>query len=227
MYQYFVQQIVNKRHQSVIGYELLLKQQTDQGWRLPANFTDIPASIVAGCLIEASKGLSLKANSLSVNLNRQQIVNRQVVDALLEAQKLIRPTRLQIELTEDVSDLQILDKDVISVLKECVSTGITISIDDIDTGCNTEQQVQSFIPFASEIKFALQNFGESVYRPDIQERLVFWRDYARRNKVQFVLEGIEDNHINQLIDTFNIDVRQGYFYEKPHQIMTCDTFQSA
>ncbi len=220
MYKYFVQPIINKFNQSVIGYELLLKKLTEQGWRPPHSFADVPAEIVAGKLVEAASELSLKVSSLSVNLNRAQILNDQVVDALIKAQKIIRPTRIQVELTEDSTDQTILTKDISEVLKKFVASGIEVSLDDVDSGSNTEQQVQALIPLASEIKFALQNFDKSVYHPDMQQRVIFWRDFAKEHKVRFVLEGIEDKQIDKFIDTFNVDVRQGYFYEKPHLVAT-------
>lgn len=105
-------------------------------------------------------------------------------------------------------------------MKKFVASGIEVSLDDVDSGSNTEQQVQALIPLASEIKFALQNFDKSVYHPDMQQRVIFWRDFAKEHKVRFVLEGIEDKQIDKFIDTFNVDVRQGYFYEKPHLVAT-------
>lgn len=227
MYQYFIQQIINKYNQSVIGYELLLKQYTDQGWRPPHHFNDVPADVVAGRLVKAAKSLSLKVNSLSVNLNRTQVLNQQVVDALIEAQTLLRPTRIQVELTEEECNLNDINDDVISVLKQFIDLGIEVSIDDVDCGCNTEHQVKQLIPFANEIKFALQNFDQSVFQPVVQERLLFWRDFAYSHKVRFVLEGIENEEIDRLIDSFEVDIRQGYYYEKPHPITTDAGYLSA
>ncbi|GEN94234.1 hypothetical protein IV87_GL000182 [Pediococcus ethanolidurans] len=48
--------------------------------------------------------------------------------------------------------------------------------------------------------------------------MIFWRDFAKAHKIRFILEGIENEKIDQFIDLFNIDIRQGYYYEKPHPI---------
>ena len=45
---------------TLIGYELLMRKKTDQGWRPPANFSDVPSHVMADVLIDTTKLLSLK-----------------------------------------------------------------------------------------------------------------------------------------------------------------------
>lgn len=42
MYQYFIQQIINKYNKSVVGYELLLRKQVGSNWGPVTNFTSLP-----------------------------------------------------------------------------------------------------------------------------------------------------------------------------------------
>lgn len=218
MYQYFIQQIINKYNKSVVGYELLLRKKTDADWRPVHDFLTVPSNVVAYEIVKVSEQLYSKVPFLSVNLNRTQLMNPQTVEAILKIQTILRPVQIQIELTEDESTINFSEDDIIKQLKKFIKEGMSISIDDVDCGCNTEDHVRALIPYTNEIKFALQNFGESVYLPEIQKRVIFWRDFAKTHKIRFILEGIENEKIDQFIDLFNIDIRQGYYYEKPHPI---------
>lgn len=218
MYQYFIQQIINKYNKSVVGYELLLRKQVGSNWGPVTNFTSLPPEIVADEIIKIAEQLYSKVPFLSVNLNRTQLMNQKIVDALIGIQKLLRPVQIQIELTEDETKNHFKECDIINQLKQFIEEGMTISIDDVDCGVNTEDQVRALIPYTNEIKFALQNFGQSVYFPEIQQRIIYWRGFAKKHKVRFILEGIENEKIDAFIDLFGIDIRQEYFYEKPHPI---------
>ncbi len=218
LYQYFIQPIINKYNQSVISYELLLRQQDKTFWGPVDNFSTVPAHVIVDELIEVAKQLAQKVPFISVNLNRAQLLNPDIIESLIQAQKRLRPVQIQIELTEDVVDIDFSDNDIIAVLQQFINEEMSISIDDVDCGCNTEAFVKKLIPFTHEIKFALQNFGQSVFLPEIQQRMLYWRNFAKLHKVRFILEGIENEKIDEFIDRFNIDIRQGYFYEKPHPL---------
>ncbi len=218
MYQYYIQQIVNKYNNSVIGYELLLRQRVENGWGPVTNFADVPAEIIAKKIVTIAHQLYTKVPFLSVNVNRTQLMNQEVVKALIKIQKSLRPVQIQVELTEDDPETTISEKHVMAQLQYFKAHGMTVSIDDVDCGCNTQDQVNLLLPFVNEIKFALQNFGQSVYLPEIKQRMLFWRDFAKQHQIRFILEGIENEAIDHFIDHFDIDIRQGYFYEKPHAI---------
>ncbi|WP_412990367.1 EAL domain-containing protein [Pediococcus siamensis] len=218
MYQYYIQQIVNKYNASVIGYELLLRKQLNAQLVPITDFSEVPAKIVAGKIVAVAQLLSTKVPFLSVNLNRAQLSDPAISEELCKIQKLLRPVQIQVELTEDQPQQPISDAMLKQQFHVFLTAGMTISIDDVDCICNTEQQVRALLPFISEIKFALQNLGKSVYLPEVQQRILFWRNFARQYKLRFILEGIENEAIDHFIDTFHIDNRQGYFYEKPHPI---------
>jgi len=55
MYRFFIQPQLDKVNNSLIGYELLMKKKTDQGWRPPANFSAVPSSVMADVLIATTK----------------------------------------------------------------------------------------------------------------------------------------------------------------------------
>jgi len=215
MYRFFIQPQLDKVNNSLIGYELLMKKKTDQGWRPPANFSDVPSSTMAEVLIATTKLLSLKIGSVSVNINRNQLMDKDVRAAIIEAQRILRPLKLVVELTEDTPDQDWPNSTLIPLIKDFINYGMDFSLDDCGTGVNQLDQIQDMIPLASEIKFAIQNFGEKLRDPDIESKVVFWRDFSKKNNLRFILEGIEDDTDDQLADSLEIDLRQGYFYGKP------------
>lgn len=215
MYRFFIQPQLDKVNNSLIGYELLMKKKTPEGWRPPANFSDVPSHTMASLLIATTKLLSLKIGSVSVNINRNQLMDKEVRDDIIEAQRILRPLRLVVELTEDVPDKPWPNSELIPLIKDFIDYGMDFSLDDCGTGVNQLDQIQDMVPLASEIKFAIQNFGEKLRDPDIEDKVIFWRDFCKKNNLRFILEGIEDENDDALADSLKIDLRQGYFYGKP------------
>lgn len=216
MYRYFIQPQLNKINQSLIGYELLIRKLTEHGWRPPEYFSDIPAAVLADTLVATTAKLILKVGSVSVNLNRTQMMNPQINAALIRSQDQLRPLRLNIELTEEPSDHGITNDDLIPMMERFVQHGMEICLDDVGTGENQLAHISPLLPYAAEIKFALQNFTEQFQDTQLQQRVVFWRDVAVKEKLRFILEGVENAADDQLADQLMIDLRQGYYYGKPH-----------
>ncbi|PIO85368.1 EAL domain-containing protein [Pediococcus damnosus] len=216
MYRCFIQPQLNKMNNSLIGYELLIRKHTDNGWRIPKLFSEIPAPVIADTLTETTAKLVLKIGSVSVNLNRTQMMNAQINAALINAQDQLRPLRLNIELTEEPGDEKITNADLKPMFEHFIQRGMEICLDDVGTGDNQHAEIEALLPYVSEIKFALQNFKEGFQDPSIQAKVVYWRDVAREEKLRFILEGIEDEADDQLADDLEIDLRQGYYYGKPH-----------
>lgn len=215
MYRYFIQPQLDKVNNSLIGYELLMKEKKPEGWRPPANFSDVPSHLMAQVLVATTKLLSLKIGSVSVNINRNQLMDEEVRDAIIEAQRILRPLRLVVELTEDTPNKNWSNEEYISLIKEFIDYGMDFSLDDCGTGTNQMDQIKDMIPLASEIKFAIQNFGEKLRDPDIESKVIYWRDICKKENIRFILEGIEDEKDDALADKLEIDLRQGYYYGKP------------
>ncbi|WPC16791.1 EAL domain-containing protein [Pediococcus inopinatus] len=216
MYRYFIQPQLNKMNNSLIGYELLIRKHSDNGWQVPKLFSEIPAPVIADMLAETTAKLVLKIGSVSVNLNRTQMMNKQINAALIKAQDQLRPLKLNVELTEEPGDEAITNADLEPMFKRFIQRGMEICLDDVGTGDNQINEIEALFPYVSEIKFALQNFKESFQDPKIQAKVVYWRDIARKENLRFILEGIEDDTDDQLADDLEIDLRQGYYYGKPH-----------
>jgi EAL domain-containing protein (putative c-di-GMP-specific phosphodiesterase class I) len=215
IYRYFIQLQLDSVNNAVIGYELLMKQYTDEGWRPPQSFAAIPAATIASVLVATTEKVRLKVGSVSVNLNRTQMLNEEINTALIKAQSLLRPVRLNVELTEEETDKDISIAQMLPMISQYDARGMEISLDDVGTGQNQVADVKPLLPYASEMKFALQNFSVGIDDPQLQKKLIFWRDIAAAHKLRFIVEGIEDAHDDAVLDQLDVTFRQGYFYGKP------------
>lgn len=222
MYRYFIQPQLNRFTNSLIGYELLMKKYVGDHWEPPVRFADIPADIIADVLLETTKKLALKIGSVSVNLNRTQMMNPSISKAIAEAQDILRPMRVNIELTEEPADEGITVADMEQHFKVFEQRGMELCIDDVGTGENQLDRISELIPYSSEIKFALQNFDEPFTDKKIQKRVKFWHQVAIDNKLRFILEGIEDQQDDEIATALEIDLRQGYYYGAPHLLRIKD-----
>jgi len=160
IYRYFVQPQINTETKTIFGYELLMKQLTPDGWRLPASFTAIDPQIVADLLVATTKVLSPKVRYCSVNVNREQLMTTSIVAAITKSQEQIYPTRLVVELTEDDSPRKYTIDELLPQLKKFRDQGMELSLDDVGTGDNYFSEIAELLPLASEVKFALQNFNQ-------------------------------------------------------------------
>lgn len=216
IYRYFIQPQLDMVNQSLIGYELLMKQFTPAGWRPPVSFAAVPAEIIATVLVATTRKLALKIGSVSVNLNRTQMLNPQINDALIQAQSYLRPVRLNVELTEEITDKDITIAQLMPMIKQYDERGMEISLDDVGTGQNQLSDVEPLLPYAREMKFALQNFDVGLDDPGLVKQLVYWRDIAAAHNLRFIVEGTETDADDAFLNTLHIDFRQGYYYGKPH-----------
>ena len=192
-----------------------MKQYTNKGWRIPASFSDIDSNIVADLLIRTTKTLSTKVNQLSININRDQLMTTSISNALVQSQKQLYPTRLIVELTEDNNSKTYTHEEILSHMKIFWENNIQVSLDDVGSGLNQYDDIQQLLPFASELKFALQNFSDKLVDPEIQDKIHFWRAMSTEYNLRLVLEGIENQNDDQLSDKLGIIFKQGYYFGKP------------
>lgn len=215
IYRYFVQPQLDGRTKTIFGYELLIKQLTPEGWRLPESFASIDPHIVSELLVATTKILGLKVQYCSVNVSREQLMDTTVAKAIIQSQTQLYPAKLVVELTEEDGPRSYPDTGLIPYLRKFMEHGMQISLDDVGTGINDFKSIQEILPLASEIKFALQNFKTGMEDPKIQQKLHFWHAISQEYGLRLILEGIENSEDAKLSDSFNIDLRQGYYYSKP------------
>lgn len=216
MYRYFLQPQLDVLNNSLIGYEMLIRQRVDDKWVLPQNFESIPIDIQADLMTKTAKKLMLKIGSVSFNVNQSQFIDPTIAKAIVAAQKQIYPVNLVLEVTEEVTDDHITNRQIIDQVHYFDQRGIQLSLDDVGTGLNTYKHLEPILSYASEIKFAMQNFRQEGRTAEIPENLKFWKKIADQYKLRLILEGVENQDEADMADSLEIDLCQGWFYGKPH-----------
>jgi FOG: EAL domain len=198
---------------------MLIRKYDDEHWRLPQNFAAIPIDEQIKVLLKkTAHRIGLKVGSISFNLNRRQFIDPHMEEALIDVQREIFPVKLIIEVTEEESD-QLVPADKLLVSAErYAKNGVQISLDDVGSGCNTYEHIKVLLPYADEIKFAMQNFRNANLEFKIVEQLRFWKKIADQYQIRLMVEGTETAKEDQLLDDLNLPYRQGYFYGKPHLV---------
>ncbi|MFC6180609.1 EAL domain-containing protein [Lactiplantibacillus daowaiensis] len=214
-YRYFVQPQVNTATKTIVGYELLMKQLTPAGWRLPDDFAAIDSQTIADLLIATTKVLSLKVLYCSINVSREQLMTTSIAQAIIKSQQQLYPTKLVVELTEEDGPENYPLSALMPVLQSFIDQGLQLSLDDVGTGDNYFSDVQTLLPLVSEMKFALQNYKLSFHDPKMQQRVHFWRAMSVEYGLRLVLEGVEDAADNALSQKLGIKYKQGYYFSKP------------
>ncbi|WP_143462835.1 EAL domain-containing protein [Levilactobacillus enshiensis] len=216
MYRYFLQPQLDVSNNSLIGYELLIRQQVDGKWVLPHNFASIPISVQADLINRTAQKLALKIGSVSFNVNQSQFIDPTIANAIIAAQRHIYPINLVLEVTEERTDEKVSNQQIIDQVHFFDEHLIQLSLDDIGTGVNTYDHLEPILPYASEIKFAMQNFRQENRENEIPEALAFWDKIAKQYKLRLILEGVENEEEHDMANDLEIDLRQGWFYGKPH-----------
>jgi len=177
---------------------------------------------VSELLIATTKILGLKVQYCAVNINREQLMDTTMGKAIIQSQTQLYPAKLVVELTEENGPIRYPDTSLIPYLRKFIEHGMQISLDDVGTGVNDFRSIQEILPLASEIKFALQNFRTGIKDPMIQQKLHFWHAISQEYGLRMILEGVEDSEDDQLSRSFDINLRQGYYYGKPQLLRLPD-----
>jgi len=216
MYRYFLQPQLDASNNSLIGYELLIRQKIADKWVLPKDFASIPIDVQADLIRRTAEKLVLKIGSVSFNTNQSQFIDDTIAQAVLAAQQNIYPLNLVLEVTEEVTDDHISNQQIIDQVNFFDEHGIQLSLDDVGTGLNTYEHMKPILPHASEIKFAMQNFRQEKRAAEIPEALAFWKKVADQYNLRLILEGVENEAEHEMANQLGIDFRQGWYYGKPH-----------
>ncbi len=213
-YRLFRQGCYDRRRSVMDGYELLLREQVAGQWRVPLDFSMLAPDFFAAIVTEAVAHLPIAANAM-INLDHDQFIDHEMIQALIAVQQRTPQQQLIIELTERDNGAVIYNTDLIDTARYLTSQGLKLSLDDVGSGKNDIECIKPLLPYASEMKFALQNFDDSG--EDSYQRLVFWEHLAISEAKDFVLEGIETQEDLSLADTLGVNLRQGYYYDRPHR----------
>jgi len=211
-YKFFVQPQVNETDHSIYGYEVLLRKRQKDTWTLPTNFSEISLNEQSKLLEQTAAALKTSVTNkvIAFNLNHDQIENPLTLGTIVALKKRLNPSALTIELT-DAPTLEEVQR--YSILLH--QNDMQLVLDDVGTGTNTYENIKDALPYVDQIKFAMQNLRMSGEANKIPELLAFWTKIAREYRLDMVLEGVEDQHDQDLAAKFGIKIHQGYLYGKP------------
>lgn len=218
IYQYFIQPQVDAINDNVIGYELLLRQKHSGQWLTPTATTGIAVDDQAHLIEQAAQQLQLKVGSLSFNVNERQFLDRNMAQAIIQAQHAIYPVNLVLEVTEEPTAHPVTARQLSEQIHYFDDHGIQLSLDDVGTGLNTYDHLEPLLSAVSELKFPLQNFREAHREAEILPALQFWMKTAHQYRLRFILEGVETKSDHDLANQLGIPNRQGWYYGKPHPL---------
>ncbi|EKN0226371.1 EAL domain-containing protein [Listeria monocytogenes] len=134
--------------------------------------------------------------------------------------------RITVEMTEDIFDvpghkrhLNANDKNtfILNKIKVIHGLGYHIAIDDVSCGLNSLERVMSYLPYIIEIKFSLIHF-KNIPLEDLLLFIKAWANFAQKNKLDFVVEGIETKETMTLLESHGVSIFQGYLVNKPFPV---------
>ncbi|MDO9384477.1 MAG: EAL domain-containing protein [Hyphomicrobiaceae bacterium] len=223
------QPIINARRGKLAGFEALLR------WTHPIRGNIPPSDFIAAAeacgainelgrfaLREACKEASRWPAPLrvAVNVSPAQIATNEfarVVEAVL-AETLLRPERLELEVTESVF---ISDPDsAFHTLQHLKKMGISIALDDFGTGYSSLSTLRSF-PF-DRLKIDRQFVAGMTQNPDDAAIVRSVMALAHSMKMEAVAEGVETEEQKTLLGLMGCDFLQGYLFGKPERFAVYD-----
>lgn len=205
-------------YQHPMGYELFIREWTDEGWRLPDNFNIIKSVDLERLLLKTIAVMPDTIELLSFNLEQNQFIDPEFMDMVQRVQSQTS-IKLFTELTERLT-VGVLEPQLIEAAREFNQRGLLVCIDDVGTGQNTPHMVLRMNPYIDEYKFAFQNFRPFDQLVEIAPQLNFWYDLSKKEHKLLALEGIENPSDLQTVEAqYPCDVIQGFLLARPELLV--------
>lgn len=94
--------------------------------------------------------------------------------------------------------------------------GYTIALDDVGPGRNSLEKVKNYLIYIDQIKYSLVRYiCKDIQDETNQLFLKAWNSFAKKNHLQFIVEGIEDEQTMEFLREQGIYLQQGYYFGKP------------
>lgn len=219
-YRYFGQSVRN-RQGAVIGYELLLREfNPRQGkWQLPHNVADFPLSRMITAIREIDWHRQRPLEFLVLNLTVYQVLDFRIYRFFNWVLGVTGQQRLTIELSaHDIIKSGWRNRHRLrSFLKQLNHHKIQIVIEDVDSSQQTYRLLQQFLPYIDGIKFDAPSFEKSQ-KHWIDKTLGDWQRRLAPYHIISALEKIEGEDQIALANQLQIDLRQGYAFDRPRPL---------
>src|SRR5699024_100023 len=122
---------VDYKGNSIYGYEVLLRQKSDNTWHLPKSFNEVNINEQTKLVEDLIDTLETRVKNkiVAFNLNLEQFRNPITLGAIIKLKKRIDPAGLMVELTEAPTLAEV--KEFSLFLHQYQ---ISLGIDDVGTG---------------------------------------------------------------------------------------------
>ena len=158
---------------------------------------------------------------VNVNLSVVQLVQTDIVDVVKKTLEdtNIKPSNLTLEVTESLA-VNDMDK-MQQVLGEIKALGVHVALDDFGTGYSSLNHIRSMpIDVIKIDKCFVGDIGEDSFADAFVTSVSQLADALDLN---VVVEGVELEEQKEVLDEMNVDMLQGFFFDKP---LTQEEFES-
>ena len=222
------QPVVDAQTEKLIGAEALLRWKNDTYGTVPPDqfipllesdplFPDLGEWIIREAVIAAKKILKDNPNFIiNINLSYTQIEKPDFADMVFRILEEMNypPQHLCFEVTERcrLLDIQLL-KNVTADLK---ARSVLIALDDFGTGFSSVGIVKE-LPF--DIIKIDRGFVKRIEEDDVDRELIrHFAGFASLFGAKVCVEGIETEGMRNILQKFNVESFQGYYYAKPLEL---------
>ncbi len=227
-FQLFFQPKIDTQTDHLIGHEILLRNKSSHPAFPETHFHSIIASkeTHAEFLHWLKKELlrlltDYPKHVFALNFYPEQLL-------YLETQLLLKELTgyrdvLIIEITEDIfiHKNQAREHYLLRQIKRIDQMGFRMALDDVDSGQNSLERAANYAPYLNRIKFSYIKCLQDGVKPQTIFRFIeAWRDFARENQLDFVIEGIENEQTSLQLKEMGLFLQQGYYFGKPSKQIT-------
>lgn len=230
-FQLFIQPKLDVLQGNIVEYEILLRDDSEVP-KFP--LTELEAVLANEEIYYVfSKWFSeaflevldkYSSDRFAINIAPQQLFYAETLLWLEELRS--ESHRITVEITEDIFDvpahkqhLNANEKDafILNKIKVIHGLGYHIAMDDVSCGLNSLERVMSYLPYIIEIKFSLIHF-KSIDLEDLLYFIKAWANFAQKNNLGFVVEGIETKETMAILESHGVSIFQGYLVNKPFPV---------
>ncbi len=227
-FELYYQPIISLSTGMLSGFEALVRWQSpSRGFISPGAF--IPVAEETGLIVPMGKWILETACSqmqawrrefaqaqsvvMSVNLSSRQFAQTDLIAQIQEALIIteLDPANLKLEITESM----VMDdvENTIILLNQLKKLKIKISMDDFGTGFSSFSYLHRFPTDTLKIdRSFVSNMSQGVKNLEIVNTIVI---LAHKLGMDVIAEGIETESERKIIQDFNCEYGQGYFFAKP------------
>lgn len=181
------------------------------------NLMDLLGGYVLDLACEFASSWSVNSGEelprISVNISPSQIRSKQFGAIVLQAleKHSLDPCMLELEITEE--SLIENHEDVMVIIEELQSHGISFSIDDFGTGQTSLRYLSNFPVKSMKIdRSFVQNIGKNDRATEITKSMI---TMGTRLGYSVVAEGVEDLQQLEMLRSWGCPVVQGFYFSKP------------